>query len=49
MDATELAHDVLRTVRRPVVDDDPGIGTPRLFDEALRRAAAGSRPRSARA
>jgi hypothetical protein len=30
---TELAYDILRAVRRPVVDDDPGIGTPRLLDE----------------
>ena len=35
MDATELAHDLLRAVGRPVVDDDPGIGTPLLLDETL--------------
>ena len=35
MDATEFAHNILCTVRRPVVDDDPGIGKPGLLEEAL--------------
>ena len=35
VDPTELTHDLLRTVGRSVVDDDPGIGTPGLLDETL--------------